>query len=209
MEKWATPEALINNATEAEVSDMFQTLGLQNTRAKTVWRLASSFFTANPYNKPPGPMGWTIRADYKPTDPDGLNRRWGSIIGDLYGMGKYAIDSWRIFAMKPGQGGFIDGTSTLPKRKKEDPSPPEEIEVVPADDDGVCIDAPATIQPEPCDDFAPPMVTYLKDFTPGDEEWRRVPTDDPKLDKELKAYVKWMHAKDAAGFGTRGTVAPN
>ncbi|KAF3920993.1 hypothetical protein ABW20_dc0105967 [Dactylellina cionopaga] len=179
IKKWPTPEDLVNHGSEEAVAEMFKPLGLQLTRARSVWKMANHFHMSNPYERPLGPPSWKVRSDYRPEDPTGLNRKWGCIIGDVYGCGKYAIDSWRIFSMKPGHGGFLDGTTVGERTKK----PKEDESEVP------CL----------------PEATYLREFAPGDEEWRRISPDDPVLDKELKAYVKWMHAKDAAGFGT---VAP-
>ncbi|KAF3212602.1 hypothetical protein TWF679_005789 [Orbilia oligospora] len=129
----------------------------------------------DPYKKPRGPQSWKVRADYKPEDPTGLNRKWGCIIGDVYGCGTYVIDSWRIFCMKPGEGGFIDGTTVGKPQKRKT-----------AYDDTLAL----------------PVAAYPSDFNPGDEEWRKISPDREVLDKELQAYIRWMHAKDAAGFGT-------
>ncbi|KAF3941034.1 hypothetical protein ABW19_dt0202415 [Dactylella cylindrospora] len=176
LQKWPTPQALLKTGTLEKVTEVFRVLGLQNGRANAVWELATRFVLDNPCKRPLGPKGWVIKASYRPPDPSGMNRRWGCVIGDIRGFGKYAIDSWRIFAMRPGQGGFIDGTSwDRPMRQKRQEAPEE---------------------PEP------PNLKYPKRFAPGDEEWRRIPVDDLVLDKELKAYVAWMHAKDAAGYGS-------
>ncbi|KAF3920169.1 hypothetical protein AA313_de0204320 [Arthrobotrys entomopaga] len=175
IKRWPTPEDLITKGTQKEVEDMFQPLGLQATRSKTVWKMAEHFHLHNPYEKPLGPESWKVRNDYRPKDPSGKDRKWGCIIGDVYGCGKYAIDSWRIFSMKPGEGGFIDGT-VVGERTKANKDTDADVPL--------------------------PKAVYRKRFHPGDEEWRRVPDDDPVLDKELKAYVKWMKAKDGAGFGT-------
>ncbi|KAK6354554.1 hypothetical protein TWF696_003696 [Orbilia brochopaga] len=177
--KWPTPEELLHNGSEEDVRQCFVSLGLQTTRARSVWNIATYFSRINPDDKLQGPDQWIPRSDYVPEDPTGSKRKWGCTIGSIPGCGKYAIDSWRIFCMKPGEGGFLDGT-TVGSRRRQEIAPGQE---------------------------ALPAVVYPQEFAPGDEEWRRIPADDPKLDKELKAYVQWMQAKDAAGFGT-ATSAP-
>ncbi|KAF3919047.1 hypothetical protein ABW21_db0202063 [Orbilia brochopaga] len=172
--KWPTPQELLLNGSEEEVRQWFVSLGLQTTRARSVWNIASHFSRIDPDDQLHGPDRWIPRSDYVPEDPTGSKRKWGCTIGSIPGCGKYAIDSWRIFSMKPGEGGFLDGTTVGSRRKQEIASDQESL----------------------------PVVVYPPEFAPGDEEWRRIPVDDPKLDKELKAYVQWMHAKDAAGFGT-------
>ncbi|EWC47491.1 hypothetical protein DRE_00459 [Drechslerella stenobrocha 248] len=174
IKRWPNPEQLLLHSSEEETREWFLPLGLQATRAKTVWNIAAHFSRVNPSSNNTGPELWMVRNDYRPEDPTGYNRKWGCIIGGIPGCGKYAIDSWRIFCMKPGEGGFLHGT-TVGSRKKQE----------------------TDFSQEPL-----PTVVYPKRFAPGDEEWRKIWVDDPKLDKELKAYVRWMHAKDAAGFGS-------
>ncbi|KAJ6261580.1 hypothetical protein Dda_4250 [Drechslerella dactyloides] len=178
--KWPTPAELLSNGSEEEVKKWFVPLGLQATRAKSVWNIARHFSQINPDDRLPGPDIWVPRSDYVPEDPTGAKRKWGCVIGSIPGCGKYAIDSWRIFCMKPGQGGFLDGTVVGSRRRQEIPTDEESL----------------------------PTVLYPSEFALGDEEWRRIPVDDPKLDKELKAYVQWMHAKDTAGFGTLASALP-
>ncbi|KAF3080061.1 hypothetical protein TWF102_009346 [Orbilia oligospora] len=174
LRRWPTPQDLLASSMD-QVKKLFHPLGLHTVRAKTVWMMAHHFHLLDPYKKPRGPQSWKVRADYKPQDPTGLNRKWGCIIGDVYGCGTYVIDSWRIFCMKPGEGGFIDGTTVGKPQKRK------------------------TVYD---DTLALPVAAYPSDFNPGDEEWRKISPDREVLDKELQAYIRWMHAKDAAGFGT-------
>ncbi|KAF3319153.1 hypothetical protein TWF173_003604 [Orbilia oligospora] len=174
LRRWPTPQDLLASSMD-QVKELFNPLGLHTVRAKTVWMMAHHFHLLDPYKKPRGPQSWKVRADYKPQDPTGLNRKWGCIIGDVYGCGTYVIDSWRIFCMKPGEGGFIDGTTVGKPQKRK------------------------TVYD---DTLALPVAAYPSDFNPGDEEWRKISPDREVLDKELQAYIRWMHAKDAAGFGT-------
>lgn len=103
MKRYPTPEDLAK-ANIDDVCAMIQRLGLQNTRAKKLVRLAQEW-SANPPQK-----SLSYRTMHYPEHGDGSTHRPAAIleednekcegfleVGHLYGLGPYAWDSWRIF----------------------------------------------------------------------------------------------------------------
>ena len=101
MERYPTPADLAA-ANLDDVVDIIQCLGLQNQRATTCINLAQAWL-----ERPPE-RGKRYRVLHYPKKGDGIDLRTGEIIdedddrigweiGQLPGVGAYAIDSWRIF----------------------------------------------------------------------------------------------------------------
>ena len=70
-EKWPTPEKMME-ADEKELSTLLKPLGFYNKRAKTLIKMSRQWVTNDPV--------WIH-------------------VGDLHGIGNYAMDSWEIFQM--------------------------------------------------------------------------------------------------------------
>ena len=70
-ERWPTPEKMMK-ANEQQLSKLLQPLGFYNKRAKTLIKMSKQWVT---------------------NDPTWIH------VGDLPGIGEYAIDSWEIFQM--------------------------------------------------------------------------------------------------------------
>ena len=101
MERYPTPPDLAA-ANLDDVVDIIQCLGLQNQRAATCINLAKAWL-----ERPPE-RGKRYRVLHYPKKGDGIDLKTGEIIdedddrigweiGQLPGVGAYAIDSWRIF----------------------------------------------------------------------------------------------------------------
>ncbi|KAM0796889.1 methyl-CpG binding domain-containing protein 4 [Usnea florida] len=101
MNRYPTPADLAA-ADQEDVVDIIQHLGLQNQRAKTCINLAKAWL-----ERPPE-KGKRYRVLHYPNRDDGKDVSLGEIIdeedervaweiGQLPGVGVYAIDSWRIF----------------------------------------------------------------------------------------------------------------
>ena len=101
MERYPTPPDLAA-ANLDDVVDIIQCLGLQNQRAATCINLAKAWL-----ERPPE-TGKRYRVMHYPKKGDGIDLKTGEIIdeeddrigweiGQLPGVGAYAIDSWRIF----------------------------------------------------------------------------------------------------------------
>ena len=69
--KWPTPEKMMH-AKEKDLSKLLQPLGFYNKRAKTLIKMSKQWVT---------------------NDPTWIH------VGDLPGIGEYAMDSWEIFQM--------------------------------------------------------------------------------------------------------------
>lgn len=102
IERYPTPETLAE-AEQAEVSQMIQHLGLQNTRAKKIIALAKTWIV-----NPPGKgrryrsQNYPFRGAHKDIKKgdvlDDLDDREGAFeVSHLPGVGPYATDSWRMF----------------------------------------------------------------------------------------------------------------
>ena len=89
----------------AEITLMFQPLGLQNRRAKTVINLAKAWVECPPtygrrYRKlhyPAHKDGSDISPSEQPIEDEENDPRVAWEVGHLPGVGAYALDSWRIF----------------------------------------------------------------------------------------------------------------
>ncbi|CAF9943546.1 MAG: Methyl-CpG-binding domain protein 4 [Alectoria fallacina] len=101
MDRYPTPADLAA-ANHEDVVEIFQHLGLQNQRAKNCINLAKAWL-----ERPPE-KGKRYRVLHYPKRDDGKNVRLDEVINDednrvaweigqLPGIGVYAIDSWRIF----------------------------------------------------------------------------------------------------------------
>lgn len=101
MERYPTPADLAA-ADQDDVVEIIQHLGLQNQRAKTCINLAKAWL-----ERPPE-KGKRYRVLHYPKRGDGKDVRPGDVVGEedervaweigqLPGIGVYAIDSWRIF----------------------------------------------------------------------------------------------------------------
>jgi len=102
MKRYPTPRALAD-ARVADIADMIQHLGLQNSRARTIVALASAWVDDPPQK---GLRGRTLHYPYpgagkdiKPAETlaDGDAREGAWEIAHLPGCGRYAFDSWRMF----------------------------------------------------------------------------------------------------------------
>jgi len=102
MKRYPTPEALAD-AKEADIAEMIQHLGLQNSRAKTIVALANAWVSDPPQKDL---RGRTLHypfvgagKDIKPGETlDDSDVREGALeIAHLPGCGRYAFDSWRMF----------------------------------------------------------------------------------------------------------------
>lgn len=78
-EKWPTPQHLLKS-TEAEIAQVIRPLGFYNRRAKTLLKLAAAWLELKA--SWPNPVEAPI-----------------SEISKLPGVGKYALDSWKIFQL--------------------------------------------------------------------------------------------------------------
>lgn len=166
--RYPTPSALAA-ADLADVIAAFQNLGLQNQRGKRVVALSKAWVKDEPRRGRrwrrrgyPGDDG-DIKACEEPIADEDEDIRIAWEIGHLPGVGRYALDSWRIFCrdrLRGVEGGmgeyvspFCEGRGGDEERRADDDKR------LPAEDQ----------QPEPSG------------------EWTRVvPTD-----KELRAYLRW------------------
>lgn len=101
---YPTPAALAS-ADLDDVVSIFQHLGLQNQRAKRVIALAKAWVEDPPtkgrrwkrLNYPQSGDGKDIKKEEDPIADEEEDGRVAWEIGDLPGIGAYALDSWRIF----------------------------------------------------------------------------------------------------------------
>ena len=101
MERYPTPADLAA-AKQEDVVEIFQHLGLQNQRAKKCINLAKAWLDRPPEKgKRYRVLHYPKRDDGKDVRPDEIigeeDERVAWEIGQLPGIGVYAIDSWRIF----------------------------------------------------------------------------------------------------------------
>ena len=124
MDRYPTPADLAA-AKKEDVVEIIQHLGLQNQRAKKCINLAKTWLERPPEKgKRYRVLHYPKRNDGKDVRPDEIvseeDERVAWEIGQLPGIGVYAIDSWRIFCRDELRG----LPSTLPK----DPLTPESKE---------------------------------------------------------------------------------
>jgi methyl-CpG-binding domain protein 4 len=101
MTRYPTPSALAD-ANFKDVVDVIQHLGLQNQRANTCINLAKAWLEREPVkDKRWRVLHYPSRGDGKDLKPDEViddkDERVAWEVGQLPGVGVYAIDSWRIF----------------------------------------------------------------------------------------------------------------
>jgi len=91
--KWPTPED-VTKADPQELLSSVENLGLENTRVKTIKR-----FTGKYYNKSKYIIFWltSLNTNILSTE-DFLLKNWKYPI-ELYGIGKYGNDSYRLFCV--------------------------------------------------------------------------------------------------------------
>lgn len=137
MERYPTPADLAA-ANEEDVVDIIQHLGLQNQRAKKCINLAKAWL-----ERPPE-KGKRYRVLHYPKRDDGKNVGPGDIIneeddrvaweiGQLPGIGVYAIDSWRIFCRDELRGLPTGLPKELTAESKDDESTKEWTRVLAGD----------------------------------------------------------------------------
>lgn len=101
MDRYPTPADLAG-ANQDDVVEIFQHLGLQNQRAKKCINLAKAWLERPPEKgKRYRVLHYPNKDDGKDVRPDAIldeeDKRVAWEIGQLPGIGVYAIDSWRIF----------------------------------------------------------------------------------------------------------------
>ena len=137
MKRYPTPADLAA-ANQEDVVDIIQHLGLQNQRAKKCINLAKAWL-----ERPPE-KGKRYRVLHYPKRDDGKNISLGEIIneedervgweiGQLPGVGVYAIDSWRIFCRDELRGLPADLPTELTPEAKEEDLQKEWTRVLPGD----------------------------------------------------------------------------
>ena len=102
--RYPTVEALVK-AEIADLTKMIQPLGLHNTRARTIIKLATAWQDQPPaqgkrYRKlhyPSRGDGADIPPSKQPIGDESLDHRVAWEIAHIPGVGAYALDSWRIF----------------------------------------------------------------------------------------------------------------
>ena len=124
MDRYPTPADLAA-AKKEDVVEIIQHLGLQNQRAKKCINLAKTWLKRPPEKgKRYRVLHYPRRDDGKNVGPDEIvseeDERVAWEIGQLPGIGVYAIDSWRIFCRDELRG--------LPSTLPEDPLTPESKE---------------------------------------------------------------------------------
>ena len=124
MDRYPTPADLAA-ADKEDVVEIIQHLGLQNQRAKKCINLAKAWLERPPEKgKRYRVLHYPKRDDGKDVRPDEIiseeDERVAWEIGQLPGIGVYAIDSWRIFCR--------DGLRGLPSTLPKDPNAPESKE---------------------------------------------------------------------------------
>lgn len=146
MEEYPTAQDLAS-ANLKDLSEMIQTLGLQNQRAKKLIKIAETWVNTPPHK------GKLYRTRDYPTHGDGRQMKpndtvdedvdicAGALeIGHIYGLGPYAWDSWRIFcrdkfrSVADGYNGEgVEGYNSSAQPKDESDFEPEWKRVVPLD----------------------------------------------------------------------------
>ena len=174
---YPTPETLAK-ANYEDIVAIFSTLGLQNQRAKKVIALAKAWVENPPakgkryrrLNYPLKGDGADIKIDEGPIGDEEVDTRVAWEIGNLPGVGAYAIDSWRIFC-RDALRGMPHGLPSL-----------GELNEYPTDDKDEGTTKIASGGQIAEDDKQNPMREAELS-----KEWTRV----LPLDKELRAYLRW------------------
>lgn len=184
--RYPTPPSLAS-ANLTDIVSVFQNLGLQNQRGRRVMALAKAWVKDEPRRGrrwrrrgyPRGRDERDVKACEEPIPDDEEDSRVAWEIGHLPGVGRYALDSWRIFCrdrlrglergMEEYVSPYAEARGAIPKQvPAKDPQLPKQTTSTP----------PST-----------PSPTHHPRFSPLEPqgEWTLVlPTD-----KELRAYLRW------------------
>ncbi|MCJ1455165.1 hypothetical protein MMC28_005519 [Mycoblastus sanguinarius] len=137
MERYPTPAELAG-ANQEDVVDIIQHLGLQNQRAATCVNLAKAWLERPPENgKRYRVLHYPRKDDGKDVKPDEViseeDERVAWEVGQLPGVGTYAIDSWRIFCRDELRGLPTELPKKLTAKAKEAELQKEWTRVLPTD----------------------------------------------------------------------------
>ncbi|GAC94559.1 hypothetical protein PHSY_002132 [Pseudozyma hubeiensis SY62] len=154
LKRWPDEHSLAR-ANIVELTDLLQPIGLHNIRARRLVSMAQTMVEI-PYNES------NLFKSRDRTAPD-------SPIGIYPGVGRYAIDSWRIFVAGGGASVGLRGAKP----------------VSPFDTVSVEAEASGT-------QLAPALPSMSRNVEAMEAEWKTV----MPLDKELRAYLVWRWAKE-------------
>lgn len=179
----------------ADVIAVFQNLGLQNQRGRRVVALAKAWVGDEPrrgrrWRK--GRGGRDVKAWEEPIADEEVDGRVAWEVGHLPGVGRYALDSWRIFCrdrlrgVESSMGEYVSPFSEareVDEQRGVDKKPEAIPEQLPSTEP-----QPPTYTPSPTSpvSHSTPQQPQPSPQEPSGEWTHVLPTD-----KELRAYLRW------------------